>query len=67
MLEPGCRAARRSPVRTRAAGTPGTDYPGRASLSSREAGNSCQWIFNADGVMSSLAGSRWLVDEGETS
>ena len=24
-------------------------------------------IFNADGVMSSPAGLRWLVDEGETS
>ena len=24
-------------------------------------------IFNADGVMSSLPGLRWLVDEGETS
>ena len=24
-------------------------------------------IFNADGMLSSLAGLRWLVDEGETS
>jgi hypothetical protein len=55
-------------VCTCAAWTPGTDFPGsREPEQPRVRKFMPIGIFNADGVMSSLAGLRWLVDEGETS
>lgn len=67
MLELGCRAARRSPVCTREAWTPGMDFPGSHELEQPRIRKFVPMgIFNADGMMFSLAGWRLVVDGGET-